>query len=66
MRIVDIRGLEHGVGAAKRAYTGIFPMIVSAPMAIYCSGLIESSKDMDACMKLVDLNEGIQMSTEWF
>ena len=35
IRIVDIRGEQYGVGAGKLEYCGIFPVIVSAPMAIY-------------------------------
>ena len=39
-RIVDIRGERYGVGAAKTAYTGIFPVVVTSPMALYYQGSI--------------------------
>ena len=69
-RIVDIRGDEYGTGAAKTAYTGIFPVITTAPMALYYQGKIENGPELDACLHLLDLeNEdtmGIEMSTPWF
>ena len=34
-RIVDIRGEQYGNGVGRLEYTGIFPIIVSAPMALY-------------------------------
>lgn len=34
-RIVDIRSQQYGVGVGKHEYTGIFPMIVTSPMALY-------------------------------
>ena len=34
-RIVDIRGEQYGIGAAKTEYCGIFPVITTAPMALY-------------------------------
>jgi hypothetical protein len=46
-RIVDIRGQRYGTGAGNLAYTGIFPMIVSAPMALYYQGKIANTSDMD-------------------
>ena len=42
-RIVDIRGEQYGVGAANLNYTGIFPMIVTAPMALYYQNKIKNS-----------------------
>jgi hypothetical protein len=34
-RIVDIKCEQYGVGASKKEYTGIFPIITTAPMALY-------------------------------
>ena len=65
-RIVDIRGEQYGSGAANTEYLGVFPMIVSAPMALYCQGKLEFSEELDEFLKLVDLDEGIEMSTSWF
>lgn len=39
-RIVDIRGEQYGQGPNGVQYTGIFPVIVSAPMAMYYQGRI--------------------------
>ena len=69
-RIVDIRGAQYGTGAAKTAYTGIFPVITTAPMALYYQGKIQNSSELDKCLCLMDLenedSEGIEMSTRWF
>lgn len=69
-RIVDIRGKQYGTGSAKTDYTGIFPVITTAPMALYYQGKIENSKELDKCFALLDLenedSEGIEMSTTWF
>lgn len=47
-RIVDIKGHPYGFGAGKlndrpQESTGIFPMVVSAPMALYYQGRIENT-----------------------
>ena len=34
-RIVDIRGEQYQTGVAKKQYGGIFPVLTSAPMALY-------------------------------
>ena len=65
-RIVDIKGDQYGVGAAKQPYTGIFPMLVTAPMAMYYQGLLQNTTEMDESFKMVDLGDGLQMSTYWF
>jgi len=56
---VDIRGQRYGVGAANTAYTGIFPMIVSAPMALYYQGKILNTSEMDSTMAMMDISDGI-------
>ena len=48
------------------AYSGIFPVLVSAPMALYYQGKIQNSTELDAAMMLMDMEEGIQMDTDWF
>ena len=65
-RIVDIRGEQYGGGAGKQSYTGIFPIITTAPMAMYLHGMIENSTELDEMLKLVDIDDGIEMSTDWF
>ena len=65
-RIVNIRGEQYGVGAGKLAYTGIFPMIVSAPMALYYQGRILNTSEMDKTMEMMDVSDGIEMSTYWY
>lgn len=65
-RIVDIRGMPYGPGAGKVDYTGIFPVIVTAPMALYYQGKIRNSTFLDETFGLLDLSEGIEMSTNWF
>lgn len=65
-RIVDIRGEQYGVGAGKLAYTGIFPMVVSAPMALYYQGRILNTPEMDKTMEMMDISQGIEMSTYWY
>ena len=42
-RIVDIKGERYGVGAAKTAYTGVFPVVVTSPMALYYQGSIQNT-----------------------
>lgn len=64
--IADIRCEQYGVGAAKKEYTGIFPIITSAPMAMYYQGRIKNTESLDACLSLLDVSEGIEMSTEWW
>ncbi|MBQ5513052.1 MAG: hypothetical protein IIT83_05140, partial [Bacteroidales bacterium] len=59
-RIVDIRGDQYGTGAAKKEYTGIFPMITTAPIALYYQSRIENSEYLDKTMAMVDATEGIQ------
>lgn len=54
-RIVDIRGDRYGIGAGKLAYTGIFPMIVTAPMALYYQGKILNTPEMDKTMEMMDV-----------
>ena len=58
-RIVDIRGEQYGTGAGNLQYTGIFPIITTAPMALYYQDKIENSSELDECLKLVDLDSGI-------
>ena len=55
-RIVDIRGDRYGIGAGKLAYTGIFPMIVSSPMALYYQGKILNTPEMDKTMEMMDVS----------
>ena len=55
-RIVDIRGDRYGIGAGKLAYTGIFPMIVSSPMALYYQGKILNTPEMDKAMEMMDVS----------
>ena len=45
-RIVDIRGEQYGTAMGVE-YCGIFPIIVTSPMALYHHGKIENMKDMD-------------------
>ena len=42
-RIVDIRGEQYGVGANKTSYCGIFPVITTAPMALYYQNKIKNT-----------------------
>jgi hypothetical protein len=65
-RIVDIKGEQYGIGASKLEYTGIFPVVVSAPMALYFRNRIENSEELDELFKLIDIEQGVEMSTEWF
>ena len=65
-RIVDIRGQRYGVGAGKLAYTGIFPIVTTAPMALYYQGKILNTVEMDSTMSLMDVSEGIEMNTYWY
>ena len=66
IRIVDIRSDQYGVGAGKQQYTGVFPVFVSAPLALYCQGMIQNSDELDEKFRMIDLNEGIEMSTKWY
>ena len=63
---MDIRGQRYGIGAGKLAYTGIFPMIVSAPMALYYQGKILNTIEMDKTFEMMDISNGIEMSTYWY
>ena len=65
-RIVDIRGEQYGTGAENLFYTGIFPILTTAPMALYWMGRIQKSEDMDATLGFIDLSQGIEMDTNWF
>jgi hypothetical protein len=65
-RIVDIRGEQYGTGVDGMEYAGIFPMIVSAPMALYFQGKIQNTVEFDEYLKMIDLEEGIEMSTTWY
>jgi hypothetical protein len=58
-RIVDIKGHQYGVGAGKVAYSGIFPVITTAPMALYYQGYIKNTKGLDKALALMDLTDGI-------
>lgn len=61
-RIVDIRCDQYGTGAASKTvggYTGIFPIITTAPMAMYYQQKIANSVGMDKCFQLVDVSKGI-------
>ena len=46
-RIVDIRGEQYGGGAGKQSYTGIFPIITTAPMVMYLQEMVENSTELD-------------------
>ena len=65
-RIVDIRGAQYGQGAATAEYCGIFPIIVTSPMALYCQGKIDNTSELDKCMQLIDLGSGVEMSNGWY
>lgn len=65
-RIVDIRGQQYGVGAGKLAYSGIFPIVTTAPMALYYQSKILNTVEMDSTMSMVDVSEGIEMNTYWY
>ena len=65
-RIVDIRGEQYGSGAGKHPYTGIFPIITTAPMAMYLQEMIENSTQFDGFLQLVDVDSGIETSTDWY
>lgn len=65
-RIVDIRGEQYGMGVGELEYTGIFPVFVTAPMALYYQERIENREDLDDAFSLLDLRDGIEMSTEWW
>ena len=65
-RIVDIRGDQYGLGANNLEYTGIFPVFVTAPMALYLQGRIENSTDLDDAFSILDVRNGIEMSTTWW
>ena len=65
-RIVDIRGEQYGMGVGELEYTGIFPVFVTAPMALYYQERIENREDLDDAFSILDLRDGIEMSTEWW
>lgn len=65
-RLVDIRENQYAQGQLGIEYGGMFPIVVSAPMALYYQGRIESTQELDACFNMVELSNGIEMSTEWY
>lgn len=65
-RIVDIRGEQYGRGTQNLEYTGIFPVIVTAPMALYYQEKIKNSEDLDKALCMMNMAEGIEMATDWF
>ena len=65
-RIVDIRGQKYGIGAGKLAYSGIFPVITTAPMALYYQSKILNTVEMDSTMAMMDVSDGIEMNTYWY
>ena len=65
-RIVDIRGEQYGKGVQDLSYTGIFPVIVTAPMALYYHEKIENSTELDSALSMIDVSDGMEMSTDWF
>ena len=65
-RIVDIRGEQYGSGNGNVEYTGIFPIIVTSATALYYQNKILNSESLDECFSILDLSEGIEMSTKWF
>lgn len=65
-RIVDIKSQQYGTGVGNMEYTGIFPIITTAPMALYYQEKIENTTEFDKCLDFIDLENGIEMSTKWF
>lgn len=65
-RIVDIIGEQYGVGAGRVAYCGVFPVITTAPMALYYQGKIRNTVDYDKAFSLLYMDEGIEMSGPWY
>lgn len=65
-RIVDIRGEQYGTGPNDIQYSGIFPMVVTAPMAMYYQGKIQNSFELDEGLAILDLEDGIEMATSWW
>ena len=65
-RIVDVRCEQYGTGVQNVEYDGIFPVITTAPMALYFQERIENNTDMDKCFQMMNLEHGIEMSTEWW
>lgn len=63
---MDIRGEQYGTGAAKKDYVGVFPMITTAPVALYYQGKIANTTEMDEVMAMVDMTDGIEMNTWWY
>ena len=63
---MDIRGEQYGVGVEDVECSGIFPVITTAPMALYYEGKIESDSEMDEDLALLDLDQGVEMSTDWW
>lgn len=63
---MDIRGEQYGQGAAKKDYTGIFPVVTTAPIALYYQGKLENTPDMDVVMAMMDATDGIEMNTWWY
>lgn len=65
-RIVDIRGGQYGYGSGTLEYSGVFPIITTAPMALYYQSRLQNSTEMDVNLQLLDMNDGIEMSTSWY
>lgn len=65
-RIVDVVGRQYSVGSGKREYAGIFPILTTSPMALYYQGKIQNTTDLDDCLRLVDLEDGVEMATDWY
>lgn len=65
-RIVDIVGEQYGVGAGKVEYAGIFPVITTAPMALYYQGRLQNSKELDPHFNLLYIDNGFEMSGPWY
>ena len=66
IRIVDIVGGQYGKGVGDHEYTGIFPMFVSAPMALYYQSRIKNTLLLDDVFALVDTTEGIEVAADWY
>lgn len=65
-RLVDIRGNQYGSGQLNIEYGGIFPIIVTAPMAMYYQNRIEQLDELNNCFRMVELEHGIETSTDWY
>ena len=65
-RIVDIRGEQYRRGAGGKECVGIFPILTSAPMALYYQQKLSNNGQMDAILGLVDVSEGIEIDSKFF